>query len=235
MLRWTFVSVWVVVGLVVPATAEKQEQNSAMSANLNAFIKNRSAEFDQIPAERRARLDELAQYVAEKRTEGTPARLTFICTHNSRRSQIAQIWAAAAAAHYGIPHVETFSGGTEATAFNPRAVAALRRTGLGIDETKPGENPHYEVHFAGQATPLGCFSKVYNESPNPQKDFCAVMVCSQADKTCPIVRGSTARVAIPYDDPKAADGTPEESARYDERCRQIACEMLYVFSQVQPS
>ena len=41
-----------------------------------------------------------------------------------------------------------------------------------------------------------------------------------------------ALVAIPYEDPKAFDGKPEETAKYNERCKQIATETLYVFSKV---
>ena len=48
------------------------------------------------------------------------------------------------------------------------------------------------------------------------------MTWSQADESCPIVRGAAYRVAIPYDAPKAFDGTKRESAKYDERCRQTA-------------
>jgi arsenate reductase (thioredoxin) len=47
---------------------------------------------------------------------------------------------------------------------------------------------------------------------------------------CPIVRGASHRVSIPYKDPKVADDTPTESAAYDERCAQIAREMLFAFS-----
>jgi hypothetical protein len=58
------------------------------------------------------------------------------------------------------------------------------------------------------------------------------MTCSEADKNCPVVRGAAVRVALPYEDPKVADGTPAEAARYDERSRQIATEMFYLFSEV---
>lgn len=154
-------------------------------------------------------------------------------THNSRRSHLAQIWAQAAALHYRVPGVEVYSGGTEATAFNPRAVAALRRAGFDIQASADGNgsNPRYLVRFGGRSEPLECFSKIYSQPPNPQADFCAVMTCSEADRNCPLVAGATVRIALPYDDPKAFDGNPQESAAYDERCRQIAREMLYVFSQ----
>jgi len=143
-----------------------------------------------------------------------------------------QLWAATAAAYFGVPHVENFSGGTEVTAFNARAVAALRRAGFGIDEPAPTQNPRYRVRFHSAGPELECFSKVYRDATNPRSDFCAVMTCSQADKQCPIVAGASERIALPFDDPKAFDGTPQETSKYDERCQQIARELLFVFSQV---
>jgi hypothetical protein len=46
------------------------------------------------------------------------------------------------------------------------------------------------------------------------------------------VKGANFRVAIPYVDPKVSDGKPEEAATYDERCLQIATEMLWVMQAV---
>ena len=184
------------------------------------------------PNDRSQALDRLAGFIAARATAGRPSRLTFICTHNSRRSQLAQIWARAAAAHLGVPAVETYSGGTEATAFNPRAVAAMRRAGFRIDDPDGGDNPVYRVRFADGAEPMECFSKLYHQAPNPEREFCAVMTCSAADATCPVVLGAAERISLPYDDPGFFDGSDREAAAYDERCRQIAREMLAVFSKV---
>lgn len=189
-------------------------------------------ECDGIPDERRGALDRLAWFIAERATAGRPSRLTFICTHNSRRSQMAQIWAQAAAHHFGVAGVECYSGGTEATAFNPRAVAAMRRAGFRIDVSDGRDNPVYRVHFADGGEPMECVSKVYHQAPNPSRDFCAVMTCASADEACPFVAGATERISLPYDDPGFFDGSDREAAAYDERCRQIAREMLSVFSRV---
>lgn len=183
-----------------------------------------------IPAERRKDLDLLAVFVKERRAAGARAELTFICTHNSRRSHLAQVWAATAAWHFAQDHVRTFSGGTEATAFNPRAVAALERAGFQVVRAE-GPNPHIEVDFSSDKRPMTCWSKVYNDPANPQQGFCAVMTCSEADANCPIVSGALDRISLPYEDPKVADGTPEEVQRYDERCLQIAAEMWYLMAQ----
>ncbi|MBN2448349.1 MAG: protein-tyrosine-phosphatase [Phycisphaerae bacterium] len=185
-----------------------------------------------IPAARRQILHQLAAYVTECGGAGKPCRLCFICTHNSRRSHFAQLWAAAACPHFGIPGVETFSGGTSATAFDARAVAALRRAGFRLEQVSSGENPAFHAHFAADATPLCCYSKIYSEPPNPQSDFCAVMTCAQADSGCPVVTGARRRLAIPYDDPQVADGTPHEATAYDTCCAQVAREILYAFSTI---
>lgn len=183
-----------------------------------------------IHAERKESLDLIAAFVKERKAAGATADLTFICTHNSRRSHLSQLWAATAAWSFGQDHVRTHSGGTEATAFNPRAVAAVERAGFRVEKPE-GPNPVYEVSFTSDRNPEPCWSKKYDDAANPQKDFCAVMTCSEADTNCPIVRGALDRISLPYKDPKEADGTPEETARYDERCLQIAAEMWYVMRE----
>ncbi|MBK8267801.1 MAG: protein-tyrosine-phosphatase [Planctomycetes bacterium] len=196
------------------------------------YLAARQLEFGDIPAEHRASLAKIANFVKDQYQEKLPARLLFVCTHNSRRSHLAQIWTAAAASYYQLPIPLVYSGGTESTAFNPRAVAVLERTGMKIQKTTGDENPIYHVRFSDDGSVITAFSKVINQAPNPKKDFCAVMVCDSADKSCPSVSGAIARVALPYVDPKQSDDTPDESRTYDERSRQIAREMLYVMSLV---
>ncbi len=225
-------AVALLAALVTGSQVGAQTMGSTGFSPLQTYIGQRVAEFEQIPADRRADLERLADYVRECGDAGRPIRLTFICTHNSRRSHMAQVWAATAAHHFGIEGVETFSGGTEATAFNPRAVRALRAAGLQIEQTNQAENPIYHVRFAADAAPLTAFSKVYDQAPNPREAYCAVMTCGSADRACPNVAGARRRVAITYDDPKASDGTADEGRVYAARCAQIGREMLYVFARV---
>ncbi len=221
-----------VLATCLPATNANAESKAPMYPELSSYIADRLAEFPDIPAERRELLEELATFIQRTRVEGKPSRLTFICTHNSRRSQLSQIWAATAAAHYGLSGIEAFSGGTEATAFNPRTVSALQRAGFRVDRGKDIANSVHECYWHDHSEPLRCFSKVVLDAPNPHSDFAAVMTCSQADRACPHVPEAAFRIAIPYVDPKASDGTKEEAATYDERCREIAREMLYALSKV---
>ncbi len=209
---------------------------STMQAAIVESLEQLVPSIDEIPAERRKALDQIAAFVRAHRSAGSPAKLTFICTGNSRRSHLGQLWAAATARYYGIDGVETYSGGTEPSAINPRTIAALERAGFVVEPpAQLGENPHYRVRFAAEAEAIESFSKRFDDSTNPHEDFVAIMTCSEADEGCPFVPGATLRISLPYDDPKVADGTPEESARYDERSRQIATEMLYLFAQVRAS
>lgn len=198
---------------------------------LEQYVKARVDEFNQIPKERRKELEELARVLNGKVNEGRLVNLTFICTHNSRRSQFGQVWAAVAAAYFGIRNIQTYSGGTEETAFNKRAVAAIERAGFSVKGTV-GTNPRYSVRFSDQLGALDCYSKTFDNPANPQKGFIAIMTCSDADADCPFVPGAEHRSKLIYEDPKIADGTSSETALYDERCAQIACEMLYLFSKV---
>lgn len=188
-----------------------------------------------VAEERKSELNALAQWTAETLNERGQADLIFICTHNSRRSHLSQVWAQVGAEMAGLKGVRTFSGGTEATACNPRTVAAMERAGfdvLPVDTLHGASNPTYAVSAMPSAQPMPCFSKTYGDDANPQEGFAAVMTCSSADRGCPVVYGAAGRFAIPYIDPKVSDGTPQEAATYDARLRQIGTEMLYMMGQV---
>jgi arsenate reductase (thioredoxin) len=196
---------------------------------LHQTVRELEQTFDQIPADRKQLLQQLAAYIRGKKNSGQPVNLVFICTHNSRRSHMGQLWALAAAAYYDIGQVQAYSGGTEATAFNPRAVKAMQEAGFGIEALSQEPNPVYAVTYAAAAPPAQIWSKAFDDPANPASDFCAVMTCSDADENCPLVAGVDQRLAITYDDPKHFDDTPQEEEKYRERARQIGREMLYAF------
>ena len=184
---------------------------------------------------RKSELNDLALWVADMLADSGQVYLTFICTHNSRRSHLAQVWAQVGAEVSGLQGVRTYSGGTEATACNPRTVAAMRRAGFQVavkDTVRGATNPTYDVSMGKHVAGMACFSKTYTDEANPQQGFGAVMTCSSADRECPLVHGAAARFATPYVDPKVSDGTDEEAATYDARCRQIGTEVLYLMGEV---
>jgi arsenate reductase (thioredoxin) len=227
-------SLFAFVGVILAGMIVLAEQGGRESLNpkVASYIEGAVNEFDQIPADRKNSLEKIAVYVQSRIMAGQEAKVTFICTHNSRRSHLAQIWAETAAYYYGVPSIKTYSGGIETTACNVRTVAALQRAGFEIKKTGEGKNPVYEITYSRSREPVKAFSKVYSDSPNPASDFCAVMTCGHADKSCPVVKGCERRVALLYEDPKKFDGTPQETAGYDERCHQICREMLYLFAKV---
>src|SRR5258708_4386175 len=122
--------------------------NSNLLPSLRPYAKAVASELWMIAAERRVMLDEIASNVVDQLRAGKTAQITFICTHNSRRSHMSQIWAQTAAYYYGLDKVHAFSGGTEATACNCRTVAAMRRVGFGIEDATSVDNPVYLVRYA---------------------------------------------------------------------------------------
>lgn len=201
-----------------------------MYPSIKNYFRELEKNFKDIPPERKAILERITQYIKDKITKGLPVNLVYICTHNSRRSHFGQIWAHVAAHYYGIKGISTFSGGTEATAFNVNAINALKRIGFTIKPINIEKNTTYHVFHDDNDSPSICFSKVYDHPKNPQSDFAAIMTCGEAEENCPFIPGVELRVATTYNDPKEFDSTPLQDTMYDERCKQIALETLFVFS-----
>jgi len=203
-----------------------------MIHSIKTYCDNIVAEFDLIPVERKTLLSKISDYIKRKQQQNETVQLVYICTHNSRRSHFGQVWAHVASDYYGLKNVQTFSGGTEATAFNPNAIDALKRVGFVLDQISEGANPVYHVYHDEKSEPSICFSKVYDHPKNPQSSFAAIMTCSDAEENCPFIPGVELRIGTTYDDPKAFDNTPQQDEKYDERCRQIARETMYVFARI---
>jgi arsenate reductase len=185
-----------------------------------------------ISEERKVVLKPLADYIQNKVNANEEIRLNFICTHNSRRSHLSQIWAQTMAFHFGIQNVFCYSGGTEATALFPKVAETLTHQGFQIEKVSQEQNPVYAVKFDDNEHPIIGFSKTYFDAFNPKSNFAAIMTCSNADEGCPMVFGAEARFPIKYDDPKAFDGTEVMNEKYAERSLQIASELYFVFSQI---
>jgi arsenate reductase len=185
-----------------------------------------------VSEERKVVLKPLADYIQNKVNANEEIRLNFICTHNSRRSHLSQIWAQTMAFNFGIKNVFCYSGGTEATALFPKVAETLTHQGFQIEKVSQEQNPVYAVKFDDNEHPIICFSKTYFDAFNPKSNFAAIMTCSNADEGCPMVFGAEARFPIKYDDPKAFDGTEVMNEKYKERSLQIASEMQYVFSEI---
>ena len=185
-----------------------------------------------IAQERIEVLQPLIDYVQQKWNNQETIRLHFICTHNSRRSHLSQVWAQTMAFHFKIPNVFCYSGGTEATALFPKVAQTLIHQGFHIDKLSENANPIYAVKFDSNAHPIICFSKVFDANFNPNAQFAAIMTCSSADEGCPFIAGAELRLPIRYEDPKVFDNTDLMDQKYQERSVEIASEMHYVFSKI---
>ncbi|WP_339918288.1 protein-tyrosine-phosphatase [Yeosuana marina] len=201
-----------------------------MYQNIKEVIE--SLKMDNLSTERKSVLQPLIDFIQQKKNKEEDIRLNFICTHNSRRSHLSQIWAQTLAHHFNIKNVFCYSGGTEATAMFPMVGETLSNIGFKIDTLSEGKNPVYAVKFSENEHPVICFSKTYDDDFNPTSEFAAIMTCSNADVGCPFIAGAEKRIPITFEDPKAFDNTPLQKEKYHERSLQIATELCYVFSQI---
>ena len=186
----------------------------------------------QISTERKMVLQPLIDFIQSKILANKKINLNFVCTHNSRRSHLSQIWAQTAAHYFGLKNVFCYSGGTEATAMFPMVGKTLGNQGFQIAKLSDEKNSVYSVKYAKNEHPIMCFSKKYDDVFNPKSEFAAIMTCSHADENCPLIVGCEIRIPVRYEDPKLFDNTPQQAEKYLERSNEIALEMLYVFSKI---
>lgn len=185
-----------------------------------------------ITEERKQVLSPLIAYIQSKVIQQEPININFICTHNSRRSHLSQIWMQTLANYQGILNLHCYSGGTEATAMAPGVVTTLESQGFKVQKISEDVNPIYAIKYNQNTQPIIGFSKKYDDAFNPSEKFAAIMTCSQADGGCPFIAAAEKRIPITFEDPKIFDGTPQEKEKYNERSLQIATEMLYILQQV---
>ena len=187
---------------------------------------------NSISLERKNTLQPLIDFIQTKVDTNIIINLNFICTHNSRRSHLSQVWAQTLAHYFNIKNVFSYSGGTEATALFPSAAEALENSGFKIETLSTETNPVYAIKFSEIAHAVIGFSKTFDAPFNPSKAFAAILTCSSADKGCPFIAGAEKRIPITFEDPKAFDNTPQQAEKYKERSLQIATELKYVFSKI---
>lgn len=205
--------------------------SSKLYPEIEAALKN--FDIEHITKDREQILQVLIDYIQAKKNANQEIRLNFICTHNSRRSHLSQVWAQTMAAHFNINNVFCYSGGTEATALFYMVAETLQKTGFQITKISSDENPIYSIKFGENEHPIIGFSKTFDDAFNPTSQFGAIMTCSHADENCPFIMGAEKRIPLTFEDPKAFDNSPQQAEKYHERSIQIATEMYYVFSKIQ--
>ena len=205
------------------------EMDGNLSPALKKSCDRHSEAARYIDNNRKRLLYRLAAYIRENSAIGTESKLLFVCTHNSRRSQFAQVWFHTAMIFYGLKRCKSYSGGTEVTAVYPETANSLERSGFEVSYPQNKiSNSAVKISFAEKEYNLELFSKLISGEENPSVGFAAVMVCSSADEACPFVPGADLRVSLPYDDPGAFDRTPAMSSEYDKASSLIASEMFYL-------
>lgn len=206
------------------------KSSGTLFQNLGKHISD--LDINSISEDRKTTLQPLIEYIQLKVNQQQEINLNFICTHNSRRSHLSQVWAQVMAFHFGINRVVCYSGGTEATALFTVVAETLTQQGFEIFKLSESHNPVYSIKFAENAPAVIGFSKTFDDAFNPKSEFAAVMTCDSANEACPFIPGAEKRIPITYEDPKAFDNSPLQAEKYLERSRQIAIEMKYVFSLI---
>ncbi|CAM1372548.1 arsenate-mycothiol transferase ArsC [Tenacibaculum xiamenense] len=201
-----------------------------MNTKLKDTIENLN--IDSISNDRKELLLSFSKLLQNKRDEDKTINLNFICTHNSRRSHLSQIWMQTLSSFFNLREIFCYSGGTESTAVASPIIETLEKQGFDVQTISNGNNPIHAIKFDSNSAPVIGFSKEYFSDFNPKSNFIAVMTCSQADEGCPLVLGADARIPLTFEDPKAFDNTPIQNQKYLERSTQIAAELYYVLSQL---
>jgi hypothetical protein len=228
----------------VAADSAVPESRTHLLPRIRQHADSLTTSFDMIDEPHRVAGHDLAEWIATHYRPGQKLQVTMICTGNSRRSILGSTMGNVAAAYCGMPEICFHSGGTAPTACNSRTVTALREIGVQIEPTgkeaargePKTENPVYRIRWGtssgdGAAFEAVEFSKKYDDPANPQQGFAALMVCGEADEACPVVKGASRRISMPYLDPKIYDGSAFEAAKYGERRDDMGRLMLSAMMQ----
>lgn len=203
---------------------------SEIFGELEKIIKSLS--IDTIPKNRKEILKPLIDYIQTKVNNKEEIKINFICTHNSRRSHLSQIWMQTLAKYFNINSITCYSGGTETTAIYKSVIGTLEELGFQISKLSSEKNPVYAIKYGANELPIIGYSKKLDDDFNPKSGFIAIMTCDSASEACPFVSGAEMRLPITYRDPKEFDNSPLEKEKYKERSLQIATEFFYVLSKI---
>ncbi|WGH75576.1 hypothetical protein P8625_16195 [Tenacibaculum tangerinum] len=183
--------------------------------------------------ERKDLLLDIADIIFEEYSDRDKINLNFICTHNSRRSQFAQVWSFFAIEYFNLKNIFAYSGGTETTSFHRNTVKCLQKTGFTFSVVDfSHQNPRYLISFNGTEKSILGFSKLYDH-PENSYPFIAITTCDNADENCPFIPDIIERFHLPYNDPKTSDNTELTEETYLQTSKQIAGELFFIFNKIQ--
>ena len=202
------------------------------TANINTknFFESALSKKD-LTQKRSELLIRIAESIAKEYSINEAVNLNFICTHNSRRSQLGQAWSFFAAAYFNL-NINAYSGGTEVTAFYRNTVKTLQKVGFLFQVVDfSHQNPKYQISFDGANKTILGFSKLYDD-PENKNPYMAITTCDSADENCPFIPSATHRFHLPFVDPKHSDGSDKQEEIYLRTNKQIAGEIYFIFSNV---
>ena len=198
--------------------------------NVTTFFENAKKSI-VLTEDRKQLLSKIATAITNELTERNKLNLNFICTHNSRRSQLGQVWAFFAAEYFNL-NIQSFSGGTETTAFHRNTVKTLQHVGFDFNVIDfSHQNPKYAIGFKGTDNTIMGYSKKFDDEAN-EYPYIAITTCGHADENCPFIPDAIHRFHMPFVDPKRSDNKPEQNETYLETNKQIAGEIFIIFEEI---
>lgn len=199
--------------------------------SVNSFFEDAKSNIN-ITDDRKNLLLTIAKTIADEYILKKKVHINFICTHNSRRSQMGQVWTFFATEYFKIKNIFSFSGGTKITSFHRNTVKSLQNTGFKFSIVDfSHQNPRYLITFEGTNKSILGFSKLYYNKEN-KSPYIAITTCDNADNNCPFISEATYRFHLPYTDPKISDNTDFKTATYLKTTQQIAGEVFILFKEV---
>jgi len=195
------------------------------------FFENAKKDLN-ISNERLELLSNIAKKISNELEDRDKVNLNFICTHNSRRSQLCQTWSFYASEHFKLGNILAFSGGTETTAFHRNTVKTLQKVGFEFNIIDfSHQNPKYLISFKETKKNVLGFSKKF-DNDNNHYPYIAITNCEQADKNCHFIPDALARFHLPYIDLKGIDNTPLQKEKYLELNQLVAAEIFIIFEKI---
>jgi len=187
-----------------------------------------------IKKERKTKLAVLAAQIKQLKRELSPVEIMVVCTHNSRRSHMGELWLRVGIDYYGLSNLRIHSAGTERSAINIRTIRSFQAIGLLVEKSmNKEENPNYKINWRTDEKSYTGYSKEIGSEELPTNGIVSILVCEDAAENCPFIVGSKLRINLPYEDPKRYDDTLEERTKYLERNLEIGSEMFYLLSELE--
>lgn len=190
---------------------------------VSTFIETLRKASSFLKADRKLLLNKVVEVIKSHDKE---AKVVFVCTHNSRRSQAAELLLHLISEHFKRPII-TESAGTESTAFHGNMVKAFNSFGVNFLKYDLG-NPLYIYQEFGQDKYL--YSKRLEELD--YQNSILITVCGDAKDNCPLILDGLAHLHLGYTDPKSFDGSDDELTGYQGKILEIGAELYYLVKRI---